>query len=143
MSGKIFFKLNEKLFEGKTFEIIIDHASIGQISKNNDTMIYQAQHLKNYHIIIKGEDKQKSIDINLDDNNPEQTIEVITNKENNKFYLYLTFVILYLVVIIACYFILDVDIYYTLILMVLALPLIITKLLNNTNDTDFNLKLVK
>jgi hypothetical protein len=143
MSGKIFFKLNEKLFEGKNFEILVDHTSIGQISKNNDTIIYQAQYLKDYLITVKGDDKEKTMSLTLNSESPEKTIEIITNTENNKFYIYLIFVILYLVVIIACYFILDVSIYYTLILMVLALPLVITKLLNNTNDTNFNLNLLK
>ena len=143
MSGKIFFKLNEKLLEGKTFEIIVDNINIGQISKNSDTIIYQAQQLKNYYVTVKGNNIQKSLTVNLSEKTTEQTLEIITNKENNKFYLYILFIILYIAIIVACYFILNIEIYYVLILMVLALPIVITKLLNNSSDSQFKLKIIK
>lgn len=142
MLGKIHFELNEKLYEGKTFEIVVDYVSIGKVSQNNKSMDYNASKLKKYNVFIKSDSIEKNVVVDLNDQSPERTIEIITDKENNKYYWYLTFVIAYIAVIILCYFILDIDIYYVLILMALALPLVISKLLNNNNSDGFKLKVI-
>ena len=103
MEGKIYFELNEKLNIGNVFEIVINQQSVGTVSKNNPTYVFDTTMAQNYTVEIRKDDFVKKIDVILNKQTQQQTVEIVTDKENNKYYLYLTAVIVYLIVIIACY----------------------------------------
>ncbi|UYW00677.1 hypothetical protein K5I29_09035 [Flavobacterium agricola] len=136
MEGKIHFKINEKENNGIFFDVFVDEQNITTLSFNHNSFVYKATGLKNYSVVIKNDSVEKNAIVNLSNNEPEKTVEITTTRANKIYNLYMVFVLVFIAVILTCYFVFAVDIYYLLIFMVIALPLVIAKFMQNNSKND-------